>query len=105
VVAEALLSRWTAVVADSYSSSSLLYFIVSSSSVISFVLSTIVFPLCSGSQAVQLVTTKRKNGAAAGGSPSFFVYAWLPLSVSIFASSFVSHHTGVVIDEGEDNGS
>ena len=39
-----------------------------------------------------------------GGSSFFFVYAWLPLSVSIFGSSFVSHHTGAVIDDGEDGG-
>ena len=39
-----------------------------------------------------------------GGSPSFFVYAWLPLSVFVFASS-VSHGAGAIIDDGEDCGS
>jgi hypothetical protein len=51
-VVEALLSRSMAVVVDGDSSSSLLYFADSSSSVISFVLSTIFFPLCTGSRAV-----------------------------------------------------
>lgn len=55
-----------------------------------------ILPSLRRSWAVQLVTTKRKNGAAAGGSPSFFVSAWLPLSVSVLASSSVSHGAGLL---------
>jgi hypothetical protein len=39
-----------------------------------------------------------------GGSP-FFVSAWLPLPVSVFASSSISHGADAVIDDGENNGS
>jgi hypothetical protein len=49
-----------------------------------------------------------KNGlqqVSDGGSPSFFVFAWLPLPVSVFASSSVSHGADAVIDDGENGGS
>jgi hypothetical protein len=39
-----------------------------------------------------------------GGSSSFFVSAWLPLSVSVFASSSISHGARVVIDDGQGGG-
>jgi len=66
-----------------------------------------ILPSLRWSRAMQLVTAKRKNGAVGSdsGSPSFFVSAWLPLSVSVFASSSVSHGAGVVIDDGEGGGS
>ena len=78
-----------------------------------------ILPSLRWSRAMQLVTAKRKNGAAAGGfrrvSPSFFVSAWLSLSVFVsawlslsvfvFASSSVSHGAGVVINDGEGGGS
>ncbi|KAJ6857096.1 hypothetical protein NC651_038712 [Populus alba x Populus x berolinensis] len=37
------------------------------------------------------------------GSSSFFVFAWLPLSIPVFADSSISHDAGVVIDD-EDGG-
>ena len=47
----------------------------------------------------------RRPVVSDSGSPSFFVSAWLPLSISVFASSSVSHGAGVVIDAREDGGS
>jgi hypothetical protein len=47
----------------------------------------------------------RRPVVSDSGSPSFFVSAWLPLSISVFASSSVSHGAGVVIDDREDGGS
>ena len=46
----------------------------------------------------------RRPVGSDGGSPSFFVSVWLPLSVYVFASSSVPHGAGVVIDDGEGGG-
>ena len=41
----------------------------------------------------------------AAASPPFSSVSAFPLSVSVFASSFVSHGVRVVINDGEDGGS
>nr|TKR70994.1 hypothetical protein D5086_0000305600 [Populus alba] len=38
------------------------------------------------------------------GSSSFFVFVWLPLSIPVFADSFISHNVGVVINDEQDGG-